>query len=70
MKYDKINTFRYFTDILNMLQGVYIFVIFVLKRNVLTMIFGNGKKKSSRFASKHSGSKSKTLYSEVSFSNK
>ena len=33
---DKI--FRYFTDAINMLQGVYIFVIFVLKRTVMTDI--------------------------------
>ena len=26
--------FRYFTDILNMLQGFYVFLIFVCKRNV------------------------------------
>ena len=31
---------RYFTDILNMLQGVYIFMIFVCKRNVYEVIFG------------------------------
>ena len=29
----------YFTDILNMLQGVYIFIIFVCKRNVFRIIF-------------------------------
>ena len=29
---------RYFTDILNMLQGFYIFLIFVCKRNVYTAI--------------------------------
>ena len=29
----------YFTDCLNMLQGVYIFIIFVCKRNVFKVIF-------------------------------
>ena len=31
---------RYFTDILNMLQGVYVFLIFVCKRNVYEVLFG------------------------------
>ena len=30
--------FRYFADVLNILQGVYIFVIFVCKKDVLTVI--------------------------------
>ena len=29
----------YFTDVLNMLQGVYIFIIFVCKRNVFKIVF-------------------------------
>ena len=29
----------YFTDVLNMLQGVYIFIIFVCKRNVFKVVF-------------------------------
>ena len=29
----------YFTDCLNMLQGVYIFIIFVCKRNVFRVVF-------------------------------
>jgi hypothetical protein len=31
---------RYVTDVLNMLQGFYIFIIFVCKRNVLNVIMG------------------------------
>ena len=29
----------YFTDILNMCQGFYIFIVFVCKRNVFNMVF-------------------------------
>ena len=32
--------FRYFTDVLNILQGVYIFLIFVCKKSVLNVIIG------------------------------
>ena len=38
--------FRYLTDVLNMLQPIYVFTIFVLKRNVIDVIMGrDGKKK-------------------------
>ena len=37
--YDWIWLFRYFTDILNMLQGVYVFLIFVCKQNVYEVLF-------------------------------
>ena len=30
---------RYAVDVINMLQGVYIFIIFVLKRNVFYVVF-------------------------------
>ena len=39
-----VSYFRYFTDILNMLQGVYIFLIFVCKRNVYEVTFGRKDK--------------------------
>ena len=46
MYYLKHSCFRYVFDILNMLQGVYLFVIFVLKHSVLFEIrkkyFGQG----------------------------
>ena len=32
--------FRYFTDVLNILQGVYVFIIFVCKKSVLNVILG------------------------------
>ena len=35
---------RYFTDVMNMLQPVYVFIIFVMKRNVINMILGRDKK--------------------------
>jgi len=34
----------YFTDVMNMLQPLYVFVIFVLKRNVINLILGRDKK--------------------------
>ena len=40
--------FRYVTDLINMLQGVYIFLIFVCKRNVIQTILGKGKLRKSR----------------------
>ena len=36
---------RYLTDVLNMMQPVYVFIIFVLKRNVIETIQGKDKKK-------------------------
>ena len=36
---------RYITDMLNMLQPVYVFIIFVLKRNVINVILGRDRKK-------------------------
>ena len=36
---------RYVTDVLNMMQPVYVFIIFVLKRNVIDTIQGKHKKK-------------------------
>ena len=47
--YQHVNSFafhsRYLTDVLNMLQPLYIFIIFVLKRNVIDVIKGKDKKK-------------------------
>lgn len=43
--------YRWVTDCLNMLQGIYIFVIFVLKRNVISAIkekFGGRNRKMSK----------------------
>ena len=41
-----INLFqRYVTDMLNMLQPIYIFIIFVLKKNVMNTMLGRDKKK-------------------------
>ena len=37
--------YRYITDTLNMLQPVYVFMIFVLKRNVINVILGRDIKK-------------------------
>ena len=34
--------FRYFADVLNIIQGVYIFIIFVCKRDVFNVIFKKG----------------------------
>ena len=36
---------RYVTDIINMLQGVYVFIIFVCKRNVLGLLLNNRRKR-------------------------
>ena len=48
---------RYLTDILNMLQPVYVFMIFVLKRNVIDVIQGKDKKRrtKSKASSKSKG---------------
>ena len=35
--------FRYFTDVLNMLQPVYVFIVFVMKRDVINAILGRTK---------------------------
>ena len=36
---------RYFTDVFNLLQPIYIFIIFVLKKNVINIMLGRDKKK-------------------------
>ena len=39
----KIDSSRYVTDMMNMLQGVYIFWAFVCNRKVLNIIFGRDR---------------------------
>ena len=54
---------RYFSNVLNMLQPIYVFVIFVLKKNVIDVILGRDKKKmlSKTARSKQSNLKNKNI---------
>ena len=54
---------RYFSNVLNMLQPLYVFAIFVLKKNVIDVILGRDKKKmlSKTARSKQSNLKNKNI---------
>ena len=72
-----IQTLYYYTDchsyldVLNMLQPLYVFIIFVLKKNVIDVILGRDKKKtiSKTTKSKQSNTRNKnivkTRYNEI-----